>query len=422
MGLYIQTYALRPKLKKWPFRQSLSKQIESESRKWANDYGIGPLFFTYELTPVLSHFTFYPLNESLRFEIDDQRVSIGVKTSSAGAGYHVAFIDLCDHLEKTLKLKWRWKLSGCDGGDETGYAVSRDFSALQDQHLKQAAHILNWCFSEKVLKDMCIHVRPELAHKHEKIAGPRGYIEVIELSEYEVMSSADIEELAKKILTWQDSKVDEIFWLNTLEAILWHEYKWRNAYDEYEHYIESCLNFCIDNLPASGVSKEIQKAIEEYKSTSRGLTEPEIRGIGYRKRRLYTDISDPWRCSIPGYFVASMQDDNATSVFTHGDIVLRGSSMSVDVKDGYDGISWPKYLAGSNEFRRDDFVYRLSEPVSLEGEDEGWLFALGMGITPPNENRVNIVTFSVTATNKDVVIQELETQFDSGIEFKKAKS
>lgn len=96
--------------------------------------------------------------------------------------------------------------------------------------------------------------------------------------------------------------------------------------------------------------------------------------------------------------------------------------MSVDVKDGYDGISWPKYLAGSNEFRRDDFVYRLSEPVSLEGEDEGWFFALGMGITPPNENRVDIVTFSVTATNKDVVIQELETQFDSGIEFKKAKS
>jgi len=420
LGLYVQTYALRSKAKRWPWSKSLSEQISAQAESWANSQGLGKLFYNFETTPNLSHFTFFPLNESLRFEIDENQVSIGVKTSSVGAGYHAAFIDLCDHLENKLGLEWNWKLSGQESGDETGYAISRNFKKLREQHFEQAATILKHVFSENMQNGICIHIDSSLIHDHDKIAGPRGYIEPRSLAEYQDAEPYEIKHIIDRILTWQDRVTDTKFWRETLEGLLWHEFPWRVSNSDYENYIESCIKFCVSKLANNEMPDELINAIEDYKYYSENVVAPTEEGVGYRRRRLYTDMPGPWRCSIPGYFVFSMEDNNSTCNFTFDEIVFRGSSVNMEIKDRAEKFNWPNSLLKSTEIRRDNFVYRLPMPVELEGDDEGWYYGMGMGITSNIENKRYLVMFSVTAKNKDVVSAELEKQFETGIVFKGA--
>jgi hypothetical protein len=418
MGLYIQTYAAKPKGKKWPWSKSLSKQITVEAENWAVGKGIGNLFYSFETTPTLSHFTYFPLNESLRFEIDENQVSIGVKTSSVGAGYHAAFVDLCDHLEIKLGLKWNWMLSGQESGDETDYAVSKNFKNLQGQHFEQAVAILNHVFSENMQHGICVHVDTDLIHNHNKIAGPRGYIEPISLSDFQNAEPEEIKAIAEKLLTWQEYEIDSKFWRETLEGLLWHEFSWRVSGNSYEDYIESSIKFCQSKLAEDEIPDDLSKALNEFKFYSENVEAPHEEGIGYKKRRLFTDITGPWRCSIPGYFVLSIEDNNSTCNFTFDEIVCRGSSVNMELKDGSEDFNWPKDLLNSQEIRRDKFVYRLPTPVALENEDENWYYGMGMGVTPNIKNKRFLVMFSVTAKNQDVVSTELQRQFETGIAFK----
>jgi hypothetical protein len=420
MGLYIQTYAPLPKFKKWPWSKStpLSEQIKNEAQNWAKSFGITDLFYNYETTATLSHFTFYPLNESLRFEIDKSNVSIGLKTSSVGAGYHAAFIDLCEYLENKVGLKWNWQLSGQESGDETGYAISKNFENLQAQHFEQAATILNHVFSNEDLNGVSVHIHPGLTHDHDenKIIGPRGYIDFMTLSEYQEGEPYEIKTVTDKLFSWQNKNIDEKFWIETLEALLWQEFPWRAATNSHEMYIEKCINSCLEKITQESLPSDLKIAIQEFKLHSQKDLAPIPTGIGYKKRTLYTDISGPWRCSIPGYFKITFESENSTCLFNFDEIAYRVSSLVVERKDDKQENLWPEFLEDSLEFNRKNFSYRL--PAELDNEGEGWYHGMGIGMTPISNKMQHMIMFSVTAKSEEIVFNHLRDQFENGIHFK----
>ena len=418
MGIYVQTYAARPK-KKF-FAKPLEVRIVNSARAWSTEKGLSPLFHVFEVSPSIVKFTFYPLNEPLFFEISEVQVSIGLKTSAVGAGYHAAFIDLCDHLGDDLGLDWQWQLSGNQSGDETEYAVRRDFENLREQHVDQIKGIANFILDNENIWGGIVNCSTVLIHDLEDIIGPRGYLSRPLLESYSLNDGNAFLEIQNKLLLWNDRETNVTFWNALLEGLFWCEYPWRPFVNSYESYIESCIEAAIKNGDGSTHSNELSDAVRSFRNTQSGATEYSNPGIGYLKKRLRRNLTGAWVCHVPGYLIESWDEESSTVEFCYNGLELRGSSMTISYTEGQDEtLSWPDTLENSEEKIGDGFVYKL--PSEIDKHDDDSFFGLGIGIGPKVDDQRSMVMFSVTGTSPEIVRAELEEQFRSGIRYLESK-
>jgi hypothetical protein len=63
----------------------------------------------------------------------NQSLRASAKTSTVGPGYHAHVIEMLRQIGTTLKLDWNWR---AEDADETGFARTGDFSALQCEMAK----------------------------------------------------------------------------------------------------------------------------------------------------------------------------------------------------------------------------------------------------------------------------------------------
>src|SRR5262249_51718623 len=75
----------------------------------------------------------YPSAGDIRFHIGGGEVQFDAKTSIAGPGYHVAVVDMCDHLREELGIDWKWPA----GADDTDYVINRSRAALTEKFVVQ---------------------------------------------------------------------------------------------------------------------------------------------------------------------------------------------------------------------------------------------------------------------------------------------
>lgn len=418
MGIYVQTYAKTPRRKNWPWAKSLAHRITEEARIWSQSLGIEDLFREFATEESLSHFTFYPLNESLRFEVEAGQVSIGLKTSSVGAGYHAAFIDLCDHLESRLGLEWQWNLSNGESGDETSYVTKRDFSNLKALHFEQGMALLNHISGMENYGGLLVNCDTDLIHNHNNIAGPRGYITQKDIELFVEDQPTDIYSVTEKLFTWPNQEIDQTFWLYTLEGLLWHEASWRPLDTENDRQTFRTIKKIAEKLSHSKIPQHLSEAIAEYENIANSRVEPNPDGVGYKKRRLQKDVIGPWKASIPGYYWQSLEDENTTCVFYHDHVSLRFSSLSFKHPDGKDisiDQNWPESLSDYPTHQADKFVYRI--PDEPEVTDDGWWFAMGSALAKTSSGHISMLNFSVTIDEKNKAISQLSDYFKSGIIF-----
>lgn len=413
MGLYVQTWSKKPKSKL--FKKPLQERLVKEARGWAENKGLGELFHVFQTSPKLCSFTFYPLNESLRFEIDNDIVSIGLKTSAVGAGYHAAVIDLCDFLEARLGFKWNWRLSDGSSGDETNYAVDWEFNILKSAHFEQTINIMNY-FDGGNRFGILVNCDLALFHKHDRIAGPKGYLNESLVENYFEHDESAASEIWKKLTLWNSLDLDQEFWLNTLESLLWTEFCWRPSVNDYEAYIEHAINECLQQIDNIESRRGLSEAVKEFHVHRSKQLAIEPKGVGYKKRNLEMKLPGPWKVFCPGYFVESIEDNGGTICLSYLGQVMRGSSSALTVEEhANDTFQWPSMYSEYEELEADKFTYKIQNNADDIGD--GWFYGLGLGVSPIVDGKRHLLMFSITSQDKTNLIKILRLYFSRNLKF-----
>lgn len=123
MGLGLKAFS---KLKHGLFGYGGDKMLQSlanEALTYCTRHGIESVYQGY-VEGKIWYLSLHPAEEPVRFHSDYGEVLMQARTSSAGPGYHAFVVGFLDHCEKALGLSWKID-------DETGYAASRDISALR---------------------------------------------------------------------------------------------------------------------------------------------------------------------------------------------------------------------------------------------------------------------------------------------------
>lgn len=404
MGLYVQTYAKLPRKKL--FQKLIEDRLVAAAKEWVEQIGLKGFFKLYEKTASKVMFDFYPLNERLIFEIDNQNISFGIKTSTAGAGYHVRIIELLDWLETKLNLKWEWQLSGGESGDETNYAISRDFDNLRAQHFEQIIGIMNHVLSEMASYDsLLIYVKPDLNIDFSGMAGPKGFVEKGLLDRFATDDRDAIVELWQEFTLWDVPEIDDNFWISTLTGLLWTEYRWREAFENaHDAYINSLIKICLNKISKENLPQKIKDAVSEFELTQTDEISPETQGVGYYKRDLTTHIFVNWKIKTPGYFYTHDENDGQTVVFHFDNTEIRSTSLTVGTN--VNEFTWPQDYSDSETINSDKYSYRINR--ELETDKRQVFHASAFAVAKRNDGNLAVLMVTVTTTNEETALPTLQ--------------
>jgi hypothetical protein len=345
VGLYVQCFAGLPASSE---PAAFSAALARCAANWAEACGIAALFYAGEPSDTGVWVCFYPPGDGIGFTIADGRVHFDAKTSIAGPGFHAALIDLCDALARGLGINWRWDV----GGDETGYAISRNVAALRESFVDQFSALCEYIAAQTPpLGPRAVNLPDGLAfNTKDGVATPIGPLPV----EFFTDALADRQHLIDKaayFFPWWQPDPDQAFWENTLRATIWTEVEWRKAVTAWERHVHATV-FAIDALikpPPGGVIGNAIAELKQLTQSSHDYPLPRPGCPGWRRRERAFFLPGPWRINLPGYYISDDEDDGGTTLLQFGEDEIRGSSWVITVKPGT-GITWPERFIASQEY------------------------------------------------------------------------
>lgn len=402
MGIYVQTYA---KIPPSIVDALLPERIVAASRAWAEDKGLAGLFYGRQ-EPDRALVSFYPPDGALAFEIARSGVTIDAKTSVAGPGFHAALIDLCDALERMLGLEWNWRA----GGDETGFAISRDRGALQEAFLGQFTAFCDHYRRSGAAYDYKLNLELGLAvGVRGGVATPLG---VHPLSLFTSCANDDRESLvdaARSVFPWWSDQLGREFWTNALSALLWTQVEWRRPTGPsvaWEEHVHAAALHAAERARQCGaaLSNEVNQGLRQIASMTPEMTPPG-EGIGYRRGDRAFDLGGPWTIDVPAYYVFQTEEDGAACLW-FGTEEIRGTSFTYTPKDPGE-LVWSSHTSADDERATNGFQCRLRPEISPLSAGDGFIMFAECSALD-NQGRGHLLVLSLTDSRSDLAAR-LET-------------
>lgn len=275
----------------------------------------------------------HPAEEDVSFWIEGDWLHCAAKTSSCGPGYHAHIVGLLESMGRELDLEWHWQNG--DFGDETGYALHKNFTRLQDEMaalLQSIARILLERGSEgKNRLSLPIDFGPERDAFASSPLGdwPKDWFEKVRAA-----ADADLKDLARLYYPWWDEGFTGDTWLKLAKVLLWMEFPWRSPLTDWERAIGELASDCVTKAEQAGyVSARADTCFWELSRIMNAGEEaiaPSPEGIGFMRGLMRRPLPGGWTLSVPGYFFEHIEDDGAAIQYWYNDFSVRGSSISFD--------------------------------------------------------------------------------------------
>ncbi len=285
----------------------------------------------------------HPGAECLRFTPEgDDGFYVETKTSTLGPGYHAHIVEMIDEIGKVGKVELDWGAG--EGGDETNYAVDRDFAELQSQMAEQfralidvmsdrsAEHALfiNWSFGV-----------PEPIGDAGGLFTPSGLLSTKWCRE--VAEGKDLGARCREFYVWWDKDRDADYWRKLARMTLWSEVRWRPPMSEREARVWATALLAADELEELGAAHllpaaeiaELRELMEWDEDTP--CREPSPKGIGYYRHNVRWHLPGGWAFVLGGYFFEEIEEDDSggqTLLWFFNDRTVRFSSANIETDSG----------------------------------------------------------------------------------------
>lgn len=315
----------------------------------------------------------HPAEEPIEFRIKDEALVAAAKTSAAGPGYHAFLVDFLEALGRRCRLEWTWDDGGHDYRDETGYAVARDFAALQLEMLRWLRALARYLTDDGGRGySICLPADFHVCGEHFAVS-PLGFWKRQWFDG--IAAARSVESLAprgQRFFPWWSPGRDAVFWKNCALVLCWVEVPWRPPREDDEHSVLRCAIECFGQARRldSGLALPVDEIDELRKLATEGAVEtaPIEARIGFRRRVLTRPLTARWTIALPGYFYDRAEDDGGTMTYSYGGRSVRGSSFALEARPAATGFA--SGGAGDAHEFRDGHLHGIARVTSssLHGE------------------------------------------------------
>ncbi|MBN2583233.1 MAG: hypothetical protein JXL80_09200 [Planctomycetes bacterium] len=328
-------------LRRRPSQNALFSEICAAIRSLTSDPLMARMFITHTDEHTLS-VTLHPCAEPVEFLWQpDQTIEVSAKTSTVGPGYHAHVVDLLNRVGSELSLRWDWAE---EGADETGFANSDNFDALQrematflkalgDVPLEQSGK----GHTNLMLNMACGYPAPEM---DSFVISPLGPLSEDWCRELTHAGGETLAQMCREYYPWWERAPDAVCWRSIGLYLMWCEVRWHVPTEERERATCQLALDCMERaasqdagiqLPTSEI-QELRRLLTWPKDAPPQLPEPQ--GIGYRRRNMIHALTGGWTIRLPGYYYETWEDDGAMAVFWFGGRTVRFTSFTMTSKDG----------------------------------------------------------------------------------------
>lgn len=382
------------------------QQVDAQARHWAKAAGLESFYESSFASDRSLAVTLVPAADAISFDLSQAGLGVGLRTSTAGPGYHAAVIDLLDALAETCGLAWDWGQQADRSFDETGYAVTRDFAALQQEHAGFLRDLMEASL-ESGADSGAFCVPWGLGIDEEGLACPLGIKPIAWRLAVSEAKQATRLTLASEFFPWWTREIDAAFFENMLRCLLWQHVEWRQPQTPHESRILLMIEEAAARLKdiAGRIPADLREALKELDEAVRSDKAPASTGIGYRRRAVLRELFDSWHVSLPGTLVEDIADDGTTAQFIGPRYALRASAITVKTS-GDKPVHWPETVAEAGQVT----AHGLSRRVAAPERDGDYVSQFAVVLHEARE-RLRILMLTLTVADRD----DLEV-FDSWLD------
>lgn len=253
----------------------------------------------------------------------DGTTAAEAKTSTTGPGYHAYALEVVRAVGRKCGIDW--DLSD----DETGYATTGNFSALQKQMAEFLAALAHSFLAEPRLRDA-----PTLAVNMAEGApipasggpwsitplGPRSR------SFWESLKRGEkLQQYAREFYPWWTKDRDAEYYRKTGMVLLWNDVSWRPPTNEHEEWPMRLALDCFERaaelnpdveLPAAEIS-DLKQLLNMGEDDDFPALDSEL--TGYYRAVINRRLPGPWTVALPGFWSEEFKDESAMLSMWHAD-------------------------------------------------------------------------------------------------------
>lgn len=273
--------------------------------------------------------SWHPAEEWLYIELlDDGRLQAQAKTSTVGPGYHALLIEVLDRMEQELSIRWDWTAE--DEGDESGFAISRDFGALQEEMLTWlgalSRHVAGMEPAESAFQVVCMPLEERIPRLPSMIATPTGP------RTREWFGEIGRDEPARRtagtaFFPWWGASRDASFWKGMGDVLGWCELAWVPPRDESERRSMEFVAACYER---AAIDSAERSELRDLLGREAGVDAPLAGGIGYRRGMCRFPLLGAWTMELPGHFQVEALNDGGNLQVHDGRRSVYVSAMTVE--------------------------------------------------------------------------------------------
>lgn len=299
----------------------------------------------------------HPAGEPVFVDFDGEFVTVDAKTSCVGPGYHAFLVACLDRIAAELGVTWDWGTPDSPYGDDTDYAHARDFHALQMEMARYRKNLYATILADADLKDGAT-VRLSMPHDFDA-KGDGRYLTTLgplQTADLEAISRCDdrsLLEAARPHFAWWSEGFDADFYRGLALTRMWMEVRWSAPVDEAERISLGWTLEWSETANRLGAAPAIPDGAIATLTVLAKAAAPSVlpseTGIGYLRRSMTRHITGRWSVEAPGSLVESTEDDGQTVVLWNDELVVRGSSVTIN--PAANGV--PKSLPDDTPVKRD---------------------------------------------------------------------
>lgn len=397
MGIDVSAYSTS--LPKGRFFQLSStntlRKIEESARAWAASQGLGPLCTLDRPDPQSLDVYLTPIGDPVEFAIRENRITVAFRSSNLGPGFHAAVVEMLDRIARDVQFTWAWTASDGEDLDETGFARSRDYDALQLAMLRFLGSLGRFAQAHynrtESAPSFCLPLG--LAGEVGNIACPLGFRPLRWGRDLGDLDDGGLRAEAEDFFVWWEPGLTGATWLRFLRAQLWQNALWRPAVTAEDVRVNAQIAHTLARIRTLGavLPADLAAALEEHDRLKIHSRPPAPTGIGYRKRLLYHQVTAAWRIGLPGYLTLVESADER--MWQHPDLLLELSALLVQRKMSAEvPFEWPSSLEGPVRQTSRGLQYKLS--ARAWSDDGGSHQTAALLSEQTDETRLLILTLS----------------------------
>ncbi len=273
--------------------------VEASARAWAKPFG--PLYAARVEGDTL-WLSLFPFAGDIEIGATPQGITARFRSSNLGAGFHVAAVELLEHLDQKHAIGWAW-------ADETGYAPGHNIAALE-QAMADFVGVLAR-FGD-AMGSFCLDTA--LAGARPGRIGPMGPLGAS-------FAPQDLQ-------PWPEPGLTAQTWTRLLRAALWQG-PWGPPLTDEDEREARVIRHCAER--AGPLHEDLAVALAEWQGAQTICPRPQAQGIGYRRGMLRRELVPGLTMELPGQAAPAIEDGELR--FLHADFWL--GILHAEVKPGF---------------------------------------------------------------------------------------